>query len=693
MSQSSPPVAKKHVETIEQHGVNREDAYTWMRDENWQKVLQDPSILKSDIRDHLRAEVAYYDDQTKELDALRKTLIAEMRGRLKEDDSSVPVCDGPYAYGSRFETGGEYPLFIRTARDGGEEKILYHGPDECGGSKFFSIGSIEYSPDHKLLAIGTDRLGSEYYELEVRNIETGERVGDVIPNTDGAAVWTAASDAFFYIERDENQRPKRVKLHKVGAPVSADMVVYEEEDDANFLSIAKTLSGDYIEIISGDQVTNVSYIIPASAPETAPLLFSPRVENETYSIEHRGDWFYLLTNCDGAVDYKIMRTPVTATSKENWEEVLAHRPGIYVSAMTVYRSFMVRSERADAKPRIVITDLTGAESEIAFDQSAYSVFYSDGAEFDTRSVRVYYQSPSQPAQTFDVDMASGEKTLRKTQEVPSGHDPDRYVVERINAIASDGEQVPVVILRLRETPLDGTAPLLLYGYGSYGIYIDNSFSTGALSLVDRGMIYAIAHIRGGSAKGRQWYLDGKLDKKKNSFTDFISAAETLIEKNFTSKKKIVCMGGSAGGLLVGAAVNLRPDLFAAVLALVPFVDVLNTISDAELPLTPPEWTEWGNPINDKDAFDYIASYSPYDNIQAGAEYPPILATGGLTDYRVTYWEMAKWIARLRDEAAGGPFLLRMNMDAGHGGSAARFEALEERAHLYAYALSLTGLAK
>lgn len=689
----TPPVAKKEPVEITQQGYTRVDNYAWMKDENWQEVLRDTSVLREDIREHLEKEVAYYEQSTAHLEPLRETLFAEMRGRIKEDDSSVPVKDGPFAYGRRYREGGEYPVFFRTPRAGGEETILYDGDAERGDSEFFSIGSVGHSPDHKLIAIGTDRLGSEYYSLIVRNVETGEQVSGPIESTDGDAVWAADSKSLFYVERDDNQRPKRVKHHVIGSDPAEDRLVYEEADDGMFLGIGKTQSGRFIVISIGDQITTEFRLIAADEPASEPVVFAPRITNEEYYPDDRGDYFYIRTNHDGAVDYKIMKTPIDKTSRENWVDVVPYEEGTMISSMTTFKDFLVRSERKDARPRIIISDYEGHEQEINFDQPAYAASYSSGAEFDTDMLRYYYESPSQPEQVFDYNMTSGERSLLKTQEVPSGHNPDLYVVERITAVADDGAEIPVMVLRLKTTPLDGSAPVMLYGYGSYGIYIPDGFSTSILPLVDRGMIYALAHIRGGSARGQQWYLDGKLDKKMNTFTDFVRSGEALVEQGYTSEGNIVIFGGSAGGLLVGAAVNLKPDLFAGVLAAVPFVDVINTISDESLPLTPPEWPEWGDPIRTKEGYEWIAAYSPYDNIQKGKNYPPILATGGLADYRVTYWEMSKWVARLRDEAVGGPFLLRMNMAAGHGGSAARFERLEERAHLYAYALELVGLDK
>ncbi|MEL7486667.1 MAG: prolyl oligopeptidase family serine peptidase, partial [Pseudomonadota bacterium] len=410
-----------------------------------------------------------------------------------------------------------------------------------------------------------------------------------------------------------------------------------------------------------------------------------------YYAEHRGDAFYLYTNVDGAVDFKIVAAPVEAPGRENWSDWVAHIPGTYIVSFTPYQDYAVILERRDALPRLVIADYDGGRREVAFDEAAYSIGVDPGFEFDTQTLRYTYESPSTPEETYDYDMATRERRLLKQQEVPSGHDKSNYVVERFSVTAADGAEIPVTLLRLASTPVDGTAPAVLYGYGAYGITIPASFSTNVLSFVDRGLVYAIAHPRGGAARGRAWYLGGKLENKMKSFTDFNAVAEALIDRGYARARGVVSYGGSAGGLLVGAAVNLRPDLYAGVVAQVPFVDALNTISDGALPLTPPEWEEWGDPIRSAEAYGWMRAYSPYENIRA-ADYPPIMATGGLTDYRVTYWEMAKWTARLRDDAQGGPFFLRMNMGAGHGGSAARFEQLDERAHVYAFALEALGVA-
>lgn len=685
-----PDVEKRPVEKT-QHGVTRTDNYAWLRDEEWQKVLRDPQTLDPDIRAALEAENEYYKAVSGDLEGLRKRLVAEMRGRTKEDDSSVPQPDGDWEYWTRFREGGEYPVFMRRPRGGGDEQILLDGDKASEGSEFFSIGSVDHSPNHEYAAIAIDRLGSEYYTITVHNIATGEELADRIESADGdGATWDAASAGFYYTERDDNQRPVRVKYHKLGDDIANDTLIYEEEDSGFFLGVGKSQSGEYVFIYAGSQTTSEVRAISAADPLASPVLIAARENGVEYDVDHHGDKFIIRTNADGAVDFKLVKAPVATPGRENWADWIAHESGRYIAGFIPFKDYFVHYERRNALPRIVISDYDGASHDISFDEAAFSLGLSSGYEYDTSTVRFTYESPSTPEQLFDYNMESRERTLLKTQEVPSGHDPSLYVVERIDAEGHDGAKIPVMVLRLKSTPVDGTAPVLLYGYGSYGSTIPDSFSTSVLSMVDRGMIYALAHVRGSAAKGRQWYLDGKLEKKMNTFRDFAAAADALIAGDYTSEKKIVIYGGSAGGLLVGATVNQRPELFAAVIAAVPFVDVITTISDGDLPLTPPEWEEWGNPITSAEEYGWIAEYSPYENIQ-NVDYPPVMATAGLTDYRVTYWEPAKWIARLRDDAKGGPFVLRTNMGAGHGGSAARFERLEERAHLYAFALKAVGL--
>lgn len=688
------PVAERRPVTIEQHGIERVDEFGWLRDDNWQQVLREPDVLKGEIREYLEAENAFYAAATDDLSDLREQLFEEMRGRIKEDDSTVPQADGPFAYAVRYRTGGNYPLYVRTPRAGGDETVLYDGDNESGDAEFFSIAEVSHSPNHELIAYGVDRLGSEYYDIRVRNVASGEEYEETVGSTDGDAVWASDSKSFFYVERDENQRPRRVRRHVLGSDPSDDEIVYEEADDTFFLSVSASQSNQFILISSGKATSSeFQYLRADAALGTDPTLIAPRAEDELYDVDHHGEHFYIHTNAGDALDFKIMRAPIATPGREHWEEWLAHEAGSFVLDFMPLANWLVRIERANALPRIVVSDYELENSfEIDFPEAAYDLDLRAGYEFDTGTIRFTYDSPSTPAQTFDFDLETRERTLRKTQDIPSGHDPSRYAVERFFVPADDGAQIPVTVLRLKTTAIDGNAPLMLYGYGSYGSTIGAWFSTSVLSLVDRGVVYATAHIRGSSAKGRQWYLDGKLEKKMNTFTDFVTVAETLQERDYGRDGETVIYGGSAGGLLVGAAVNLRPDLFGAVIGAVPFVDVINTISDAQLPLTPPEWVEWGDPIRDAKAYADIAAYSPYDNIRSDIEYPPILATGGLTDYRVTYWEPAKWIARLRDRADGGPFFLKMNMGAGHGGSAARFERLKERAHDYAFALKAMGLA-
>lgn len=688
-ARARPPRIPRRWRSVTQHGRVRKDAFGWLRAPNWQEVLRDPAALPPEIRAALEAENAYYEKLTAPLAGLRETLVKEMRGRMKEDEASVPLPDGPWRYWVEYRTGGEYPIFKRAPREGGGAQTLFDGDAERGQSGFFNVGGVAHSPDHRLVAYAVDRIGSENYQIRVRDIDTGEEFPETIVNAAAhGAIWAATGDAYFYVERDEHQRTKRVRLHRLGADPATDPVIYEEPDDGFFLDVATSHSQAYIFITSRNHTTSEARFLPADDPDAPPRLIAPRQAGVEYDVEHRGEDFFILTNADDAIDFKIVRAPVSDPGRANWRDHVPHEPGRFIVSFTVYRDFMVRLERKEALPRIIVSADDG-EHEIAFDEAAYALGMSDGFEFDTKTLRFSYESPSTPRQTYDYDMAARTRALLKTQEVPSGHDPKNYVVERIFARAADGAKVPVTILRRAETRANGTAPAVLYGYGSYGHSMPANFSTGALSLVDRGVVFAVAHVRGGADLGRRWYLEGKREKKLNTFSDFAAAARALTKKKYAARGEIVIYGGSAGGMLVGAAVNQRPDLFAGVIAAVPFVDVLNTVSDATLPLTPPEWEEWGNPVESAEEYDWIASYSPYDNI-ARRRYPPIMATAGLADYRVTYWEPAKWIARLRAEAKGGPFVLRINLDAGHAGAGARFERIEENAHLYAFALKALG---
>jgi oligopeptidase B len=621
-----------------------------------------------------------------------------MKGRIKEDDSSVPARDGPFAYYSRHREGGQYPILARKRVDpesraiGEAEEIVFDGDKEAEGHEYYGLGGADHSPDHRLLGYAVDTAGSETYEIRFRDIEAGEDLPDRIPDCAGAFVWANDSKTILWVERDENNRPRKVRLHKLGEDPANDPVIYEEEDPGFFVSVSKTESERFITIDCHDHTTSEIRIIDADAPESPPKLIAAREKDVEYDISDRGETFYVLTNLDGAIDFKIMTAPIDAPERANWREWIGHRQGVLILGHRTFARHHIRLERARGLPRIVIRSFEDdAEHEIAFEEEAYALGLGEVLEFDTDVMRFGYASPTTPDQVFDYDMHTRERTLLKTREVPSGHDPKKYVCRRIFAPSKDGVQVPVTVLHHVDTPIDGSAPALLYGYGSYGITIPAGFSTGRLSLVDRGFVFAVAHVRGGKANGYAWYLDGKGGKKQNTFDDFVAAGEALIDQSFTRRGAIFSMGGSAGGMLVGASLNQAPDLFGGVVAAVPFVDVLNTMSDADLPLTPPEWPEWGNPIESREGYETIAAYSPYENI-APKRYPPVLATAGVSDPRVTYWEPAKWIARMRETASGGPFLLKTNMGAGHQGASGRWDALKEVTIEYAFVLKVAGRA-
>ncbi|MCX5572158.1 S9 family peptidase [Kaistia nematophila] len=686
---TSPLAAKKPV-TSTVHGVTLTDDYAWLRADNWQEVMRDPTLLSQEIRDYLEAENAHTATSMAETDDLQAKLFAEMRGRIKEDDSSVPSPDGDFAYAMRFTEGAEQPLVVRTARDGnGPETILLDGNQMAAGRAYFRLGSADHSPDHKRLAFAYDDKGSEYYTLHVRDIESGADLSDAIEATTGGGVWAADSNTLFYTVLDDNHRPCRIYRHVVGTPQSEDVLVFEEKDPGFFLGVGQTQSSRYILIDSHDHETSEVHLLDAEDPTGAHRLIAERVTAEEYSVDHSGDTLYILTNAGGAEDFKIVTAPVASPGRENWVDLVPHVPGTLILGMTVYKDYMVRLERFAGLPRIIVRALaSGEEHAIAFDEEAYSLGMGDGYEFDTSTLRFTYSSMTTPSRVYDYDMATRERTLRKEEEIPSGHNPADYVTRRVFATAADGETVPVSLLYHKDTKLDGSAPCLLYGYGAYGITIPASFSISRLSLVDRGFVYAIAHIRGGKDKGFRWYADGRREKKTNTFTDFIASGEYLAKEGYTARGRIVAWGGSAGGMLMGAIANMQPDLFGGIIAEVPFVDVLNTMLDDTLPLTPPEWPEWGNPIESAEDFATIHSYSPYDNVGAHA-YPPILAIGGLTDPRVTYWEPAKWVAKLREKKTGdAPLLLKTNMDAGHGGASGRFDRLKETAFSTAFAIKV-----
>ena len=686
------PRAKRRPLFSTHHGIARTDDYAWLRASNWQDVMRDPALLDPEIRSHLEAGNAYTAAIMADTQQLQDALFQEMKGRIKEDDSSVPAPDGSYSYYARFVTGGQHPLFCRRPRDGGEERILLDGNALAADHPYFRIAGVAHSPDHRLIAYAVDTNGSEFYGVHVIGAETGALIDQRITNSNGNLQWARDSKTLLYVWLDEEHRPRRVLARTLGTD-AADIVIHEQPDPGYFLGIDATQSHRFLLLSVHDHETAEISLIDAAAPFAPPRLVAPREAEHDYSVDHHGGRLIIRTNSGGAEDYRIVEAPIDTPGREHWEEIEPHRQGRLILDVVAYRDYLVRLEREDGLPRIVIRRFSDGEGhEIAFAEEAYSLGISPGYEYDTPTLRFTYSSMTTPAQVFDYDMSTRTRMLRKTQEIPSGHDPSSYVTRRVMAPAKDGETIPVSLLYRQDTALDGTAPLLLYGYGAYGISVPAGFSTNALSLVDRGFVYAIAHVRGGNEKGYHWYKDGKREKKTNTFTDFIAAGDFLVREGFTSKGRIVAQGGSAGGMLMGAVANLAPELFLGVIAEVPFVDVLTTMLDTTLPLTPPEWPEWGNPIESAEAYRTIAAYSPYDNV-AACSYPHILALAGLTDPRVTYWEPAKWVAKLRDHATGDALLLlRTNMEAGHAGASGRFDRLKEVALAYAFALKITDKA-
>ncbi|WP_371397529.1 S9 family peptidase [Fretibacter rubidus] len=703
----TPPRPEKRPHIIEQLGRKRVDDYYWMKDENWQAVMADPSLLNPDIRTHLEAENAYTKSVLAPLSDLEATIFSEMKGRLESEDSSVPSPDGAYSYYHRYRKGDQHGIYARKScdpvtRDPFGDEVLLLDADieakrEINGqtSDFFDLGDTAHSPDHNWYAYSVDRKGSENYEVfitkagETKPRETG------ITRSAGGLEWARDNRTIFWVERDENQRPYAVFAKDVMDADDTPRLVYREDDPGFFVSISESDSGRYIEISSHNHTTSEIHRIPSGTPTAAPQCIAARKTGHEYSVSERPDpvtgeeTLYIHTNKDGAVDFQIMVADSKNPDIATWKPLIPHQPGQLILGMEAYANHLVYMVREDALPIVYIRDLrSGDTHSIAFDEAAYALGLSGGFEFDTPWLRYSYSSPTTPRQVFDYNMDTREKRLRKTQLIPSGHDASHYKTERFSITVRDGQAVPVTLLYHRDTPPNADSPCLLYGYGSYGITIPAGFSTSRLSLVDRGFVYAIAHIRGSQAKGYQWYLDGKMEKKINTFNDYVDVGRALIAQGKTSEGKIIAHGGSAGGLLVGAAVNQAPEVFAGVIAAVPFVDVLNTMSDDSLPLTPPEWPEWGNPIEDEDAYDRLLSYSPYDQVREKT-YPPMLITGGLTDPRVTYWEPAKWAAKLRDHQNGNaPILLKINMDAGHQGQSGRYDSLKEVATEYAFAVSV-----
>jgi len=703
---AAPPV------TADRHGVVLADEFAWLRDANWQQVMRDPGVLDPAIRKHLETENAYANAVLAATVPLQEKLITEMRGRIKEDDATVPSPDGAFSYFTRYREGGQHPSICREPRGGGGSELLLDGDQLAAGKAFFRLGDTNHSPDHRLLAWSADENGSEMFAIRIRDLGRMAELPDIVPQTTSDVVWMRDCAAFYYVRLDAHHRPTSVHRHRLltgtlGDDVRDDADIFAVPDGSRMVSVSQLQSGRFAAISAFDHDTSETWLIDLEDPEAKAVQVAPREPGLLYDVAHHPDFgggpaLLISTNADGAEDFKIVWTPLESPAREHWRDVVPHRPGVLILSFMVLRDWLVRLEREDGLPRIVFRrvgpggrdarapDINHDEHTIAFDEEAYSLSLLQGFEFATDTLRFSYSSMTTPSEVWDYDLATGTRTLRKRQEIPSGHDPAAYVTRRVMAPAADGETVPVSLLYRRTTPTDGTAPLFVYGYGAYGASIPAGFNPDRLSLVDRGFVYAIAHVRGGTDKGWRWYREGKLANKCNTFSDFIAATEHLVKSGFGAPDKVVAEGRSAGGLLIGAVANLRPGLYTAMIAGVPFVDVLNTMLDDTLPLTPPEWVEWGDPITDAATFATIRGYSPYDNVRAQA-YPAMLVLAGLTDPRVTYWEPAKWVARLRARGTGHkPIVLRTNMDAGHGGAPGRFDRLKEVALAYAFALAAAG---
>ncbi|MGF1590710.1 MAG: S9 family peptidase [Pleurocapsa sp.] len=672
---STSPIAAKHPQELEIHGDKRIDDYYWLRQ-------QDPEVI-----DYLKAENSYTEERMQHTQQLQQSLYQEMLSRIKETDLSVPYRLQDYYYYSRTQEGQAYPIFCRKYQSlDAAEEILLDQNELAAEAEFFSLGVISISPNQQILAYSVDTTGAEQYTLYFLNLATRELYSETIADTYYSFAWGNDNQTTFYTKIDAANRPYQLWRHTLGSN-SGDVLVYQEDNEAYYLSVGKTRSRAYILLDLGSKVTSEVYYLDANQPTGEFKLFQPRQTGIEYSIEHHRDRFYIVTN-ESAINFKLMMTPVEATDKTNWQIVIPHREEVMLEGIDAFADYLVIYERQRGLPTGRIQTLaTGEIREITFPEPTYSFDGGNNPEFETTKFRFGYSSLITPASVFDYDLETGSRELKKETEVLGGYDRTLYASERLIAVADDGTEVPISLVYKKGITQAASNPLWLTGYGSYGYSYPISFSSVRLSLLDRGLVYAIAHVRGGEEMGRRWYEDGKFLRKKNTFTDFIACAEHLIAQKWTKSDRLVISGGSAGGLLMGAVVNLRPELFKAVVADVPFVDVLTTILDTSLPLTVLEWEEWGNP-NDPEYYEYIKSYSPYDNV-VSKDYPAMLITAGLNDPRVKYWEPAKWTAKLRElKTDDNLLLLKTNMSAGHGGASGRYEYLKEIAFEYAFVLNL-----
>ncbi len=684
-----PPVAATRPHSFERHGVTIEDPWNWLRDPGY------PNVTSEEVLTYLKDENAYFETVMKPLKPLADTLFAEMRGRIKEDDATVPQKDGDWLYWADFEQGGEYRRWWRkpagASENGGEDSLILDEPALAKGKEYFRLGGFSVSNNGRWLAYAYDDNGSERFLLKVKDLETGEHLPDEIPGMLSDIVWTADDAGFLYGLANDQWRTDNARYHRLGSDPAEDVELYHEDDEGYRVGVGETQSRQWIVISTGDHVTSEVRLLPANDPFAEPILVAPRKEGREYDVEEHDGTLFIHTN-DTHTNFRLCTASIDAPGE--WVERIAPSPHFYMTGVTTFADFFIVEGREDGLDQIELHQYSGGEGKrIAFAEASYVASLGDNPEYAMDVLRIGYESMVTPGTVYDYHVATGELEVRKVQVIPSGYDASKYATERLRITARDGTEVPCSIVYPKDFPRDGTGKVYLYAYGAYGIAIPPGFSTSRMSFLDRGVAFAIAHIRGGDDLGQQWYLDGKLTKRANTFNDFVDVAKGLIDRGFTHKGGIAIAGGSAGGELMGAVINSDPDLWGAVVADVPFVDVLNTMLDDTLPLTPGEWPEWGNPITDKEAFELIRGYSPYDNVKPQA-YPPIFISGGLNDPRVTYWEPAKWAAKLRaTKTDDNVLLLKTNMGAGHGGKSGRWESLHEAAEENAFVLWQLGLSE
>ena len=684
---ASIPKINKILNTVKIHNEELIDNYSWIKQKDWKEVILNPNKLNEQVKKYLEEENLFKENQLKDIKDIEKKLFEELKSKIKNEDNSVPKKDGDYFYGYKYNKNSEYPIYYRKNITKNSEEVILDCEKKSKTHTYFNVASISHSHNHKSVAYNIDTNGSEYFSIFVEDIDKKEILSPEIKNTTGDIIWSLDNNYIFYVGLDQNHRPTKVFKHKIGSDTNKDLLIYEEKDPSFFCSINLSKTKKYLFIRTADHETSEYLFINLQLNETTPVLFKKRIKKIEYDLEHHEKFFLISTNTDEAKNFKIMISH--EQSYQKWEEFIAYEKDNLILDFILLKDWLVRLERTEGSENIIILNLNNKDQhKISFDEEAYNLSLDHGYEYETDTFRYSYSSPTTPKSIFDYDCKLKKQELKKTQEVPSGHNKDDYICKKIFATAHDNEKIPITILYKKGVKLDSNNYLLLYGYGSYGISIPSNFSTNRLSLVDRGIIYAIAHIRGGKEKGYEWYENGKLLNKKNTFLDFISCAKKLCEDKYTSPKKIIAQGGSAGGLLMGYIANESPDLFLGIIAQVPFVDICNTMLDEDLPLTVTEIPEWGDIKNDKKSFLYVKSYSPYDNVKK-QNYPHMLVTGGISDPRVTYWEMTKWVAKLRENKTDNNLLLlHMNMTAGHSGASGRFDYLKEIAMEYGFVLKI-----